>query len=430
MIWHSTKEKIKILSENIITAQSPIRILDSIKHDQRIYEAFKKSGYKEIPQLPHDAYALEKLGWSPQKKIEEFETIRKSIISSLGVNHPLKELFENIAVQYQDVCHLILNSGDRQFYKYSKKLYGSTRDCLLSDSNTIFELGQMLYTILGKIKSTLPVPENEKTISDDASLKILESRFADYFGENIVNVKISDGIVSDAAAGGDNIKLKSGNMYSKRDIDIYEVHEGWVHVGTTLNGRNQHIARWLSVGPPRCTSTQEGLAVLMEIFTFRSSVHRAQRINDRIIAIAKVEEGANLIEIFEYFRIEGYSEEECLHNTMRIFRGSPLSGGAPFTKDISYCRGFVENYNFMRTAIRANKPFLLPYLFAGKLHVEDIPLIYQMSQEGIVDFPKYLPPHFQDINGIAVWMSFSSFFNQVDLQSVQQHYNALFKKYI
>src|SRR5690606_4701429 len=98
---------------------------------------------------------------------------------------------------------------------------------------------------------------------------------------------------------------------------------GWVHAGTTINGRQQPVAKWLSVGPPRCASTQEGLAVLMEIFTFRTSVKRAQRINDRIISIAKVEEGANLIDIFEYFRTEGYEEEECLANSLRLFRGSP-----------------------------------------------------------------------------------------------------------
>jgi hypothetical protein len=55
-------------------------------------------------------------------------------------------------------------------------------------------------------------------------------------------------------------------------VDIYEVHEGWVHVGTTLNGRSQPVCEFLSIGPPRCAATQEGLAVIMEIFTFRSFI--------------------------------------------------------------------------------------------------------------------------------------------------------------
>ena len=107
-----------------------------------------------------------------------------------------------------------------------------------------------------------------------------------------------------------------------------------------------------------------------------------------------------------------------------------MEGGAPFTKDISYCKGFVENYNFLRSAIRVAKPFLIPYLFVGKLHVEDIPLLYAKHQEGLVDAPHYLPPHFRDLNGIAVWMAFSSFFNRVDLQSVQSYYKGIFDKYL
>lgn len=84
----------------------------------------------------------------------------------------------------------------------------------------------------------------------------------------------------------------------------------------------------------------------------------------------------------------------------------------------------------MRTAIRANKPFLIPFLFSGKVHVDDIPLIYRGYKEGLVLPPTYLPKQFADINGIAVWMSFSSFFNKVDLKSVQNHYNKLFALHI
>ena len=136
------------------------------------------------------------------------------------------------------------------------------------------------------------------------------------------------------------------------------------------------------------------------------------------------------MELIEFYRTEGYDEDDCLSNAKRVFRGGVLEGGAPFTKDIGYCRGFVENYNFMRAAIRAGKPYLIPYLFTGKIHVDDIPLLYQKHQEGIIDAPKYLPPQFTDMNGIAVWMSFSSFLNLVDLKKIQEHYNKLFATFL
>jgi hypothetical protein len=113
-----------------------------------------------------------------------------------------------------------------------------------------------------------------------------------------------------------------------------------------------------------------------------------------------------------------------------VFRGGRVEGGAPFTKDISYCRGFIENYNFIRTAIRRGRPEIVPFMFAGKLHVDDIPLLYQKSLEGIVDPPTLLPPQFQDLNGLAVWMTFSNFLNTVDMATVSQYYDALFRKYL
>jgi hypothetical protein len=165
----------------------------------------------------------------------------------------------------------------------------------------------------------------------------------------------------------------------------------------------------------------------MEIFTFRSYPRRAKRINDRIIGIEKAEEGANILELIEFYRTEGYSEDESLANAKRVFRGGVLEGGAPFTKDISYCKGFIENYNFMRAAVRAGHPHLLPFLFVGKIHVDDVPLLYQKFKEGIVDPPRYLPPQFKDVSGLAVWMSFSSFLNQIDLGRIQSHYDKLFQ---
>ena len=258
----------------------------------------------------------------------------------------------------------------------------------------------------------------------------LNERFKHYFTEDQVAAKLSDGIIADAAAGGDTVKIRSESFFSERDVDILEVHEGWVHVGTTRNGSAQHVAKWLAKGPPRVTATQEGLAVIMEIFTFRSYPRRAKQINDRILAIEKVEEGADLIELMEFYRTEGYSEDDCLSNAKRVFRGGPLTGGAPFTKDLCYCRGFIENYNFMRAAVRAGRPELLPFVFVGKAHVDDIPLLYQKYQEGIVDSPRYLPPQFKDLHGLAVWMSFSSFLNMVDLKRIQEHYDKLFRNHL
>ena len=361
----------------------------------------------------------------------EFREISHEIERELGPDDELGRLLNENVEEYLRVVDLLAHRGTREFGEISKQLYGSAKDNFYGDDNTIVELGQLLYGILGRVESSGGFRNSfpEELEAEDV-VKELNSRFADYFEDDYIRAKIADGIVADAAAGSDVVKIKAGCRFSKRDVDILEVHEGWVHIGTTQNGINQHVAKWLAKGPPRCASTQEGLAVIMEIMTFRTYPKRARTINDRILGIDKVEEGANILELIEFYRTEGYSEEDALTNAKRIFRGAPLTGGAAFTKDLSYCRGFIENYNFMRSATRAGHPYLLPFLFVGKINIDDIPLLYQKYKEGIVDFPKYLPALFKDLSGLVVWMSFSSFLNQVNLRIVQDHYEKQFEKYL
>ena len=429
MVWTTYKEKIKRLSQRIVDAQKPIRILDSIQWDAKVDVELKKSRFRKMPKIGPDYYAQRHIGFDPTQKLDELKEIRTDIQTTLGLEDPLTGLLTQITEQYLDVVEMLLARGTPQFHKYSKKLYGSPKDTFFHDKATVCDLGQVLYSILSNIVDQPLGPSYPEVHSAEEVVSVLNTRFRQYFTDDSVEAKLSDGILADASAGGDVVKIKEGVLFSSRDIDILEVHEGWVHVGTTQNGNHQHVAKWLSKGPPRCSATQEGLAVIMEIFTFRSYPKRAKQINDRILGIDKAEDGANLIELIEFYRTEGYSEDESIANARRVFRGGVIEGGAPFTKDISYCRGFIENYNFMRAAIRAGKPHLLPFLFAGKLRVDDVPLIYQKHREGIVDAPRHLPPQFSDLNGVAVWMSFSSFLNIIDLKKIQEHYDKLFKTY-
>lgn len=275
MVWTTYKERIKRLSQRIVDAQRPIRVLDSIKWDSSIEQALRKSRFKEMPVVGPEYYEeLSPLSFDSQKKIEELEDIVTDINNTLGVEDPLAALLVRIAEEYRDVVLMLLARGTPQFWHYSKKLYGSPKDTFYDDKSRILDLGQLMYKILSGIESgeaeKAVTPEFRDELNAEEAVKILNKRFKEYFPDGNVQAKISDGIVADAAAGGDTVKIKAGSLFSIRDIDILEVHEGWVHVGTTQNGNFQHVAKWLSKGPPRCAATQEGLAVIMEIFTFRT----------------------------------------------------------------------------------------------------------------------------------------------------------------
>lgn len=430
MALEAYKDKLKTLSRRLVEAQRPIRILNGIRVSPQWELDLIKSNFRDLPKSPRTHYETVALGFDPQQKTAELKSLQSDIIHSLGVEDELGRHLQTQCDQYLKVVEMLQARGTPGFYRLSRELYGSPKDCFNEDLNTISDMANLLNTILTTVGPSLPSVTPPEDLSATDVVEILNSRFKGYFEDHNVLAKLSDGIVADAAAGGDRIKIRQGAEFSRRDVDIYEVHEGWVHVGTTLNGREQSICEFLSIGPPRCASTQEGLAVIMEIFTFRSFIERAKQINDRILSIEKAEDGANLLDIIEYLRTEGYSERDCLTHAFRVFRGGTLDGGAPFTKDISYCKGFVENYNFLRSCIRVSKAYLIPYLFVGKLYVEDIPLLYAKHLEGLIEPPRFLPSHFRDLNGLAVWMSFSSFLNKVDLQSVQTHYKSLFDKHL
>src|SRR5207248_8503041 len=139
----------------------------------------------------------------------------------------------------------------------------------------------------------------------------LSARLVAYFqGAEAVRVQLSDGIVADAAAGSDYIKIRGDARFTPREVRLLEVHEGWVHLGTTLNGQQQPVCTFLSKGPPSSTMTQQVLAVLTEILAFASHPGRVRRLTNRIEAVALAEAGANFLEVYRYFLEEGYDERE------------------------------------------------------------------------------------------------------------------------
>jgi len=420
-IWTTYKERVAEISDAIVRAQRPIRILDAIKWNEKVVEGLLRSRFREMPKIGPKFYARIPLGFDPEKKLLTFERIKERVRKQIGADDPLGRILIRNADQYQRVVRMLQARGTRAFYEHSRELYGSPKERFIDETMTIRDMGRILYETLEGLEELGHGPEYERTLTAEEVVATLNERFAAYFHDDRVHARLDDGIVSDASAGADYIKIRKGVMFSPRDVEMLEVHEGWAHVGTTLNGKAQHVASWLAKGPPCTTAVQEGLAVFLEIFTFTSQPARAKKLNNRILACDKAEDGANLLDVIEFYRTEGYSELECIGNAQRIFRGGLLKGGAPFTKDISYCKGFVANYNFMRTCIKFGRPHLIPFLFVGKVAHEDVPVLYQKWREGVIDRPKYVPRPFRDLNGIAMWMAYSNFVSRMNLDKIQEN---------
>jgi uncharacterized protein (TIGR02421 family) len=431
--WRSYKEIVAHLAGRLVEGQRPIRVLQALRWDETVEDQFSKTKQRELPRIDAAYYEKVDLGFDPQAKVEEFEQIARDIDRDLGEGDAIGAIMSETALEYRDVVRMLAARGTPAFYAWSRKLYGSPKDKFPDGRSTVRDLGRVLYGILTNVDGwTVPMhamsPTYARTIDATEAARQLGERLGPFFGDAHVRCEADDGILADAAAGSDYVKVRTGARFNARDIDVLEVHEGWVHVGTSLNGQAQPVAKWLAKGPPRTTAVQEGLAALLEMFTFRTYPRRARRLNDRVLAVDKAEDGASFLDVFEWFRTEGYEEDECFHNTRRVFRGGVLEGGAPFTKDACYCKGIVLNYAFIRSAIQHDRVDLVPFLFVGKVAHEDVPVLARHVSDGVVKPPKYLPPMFRDLNGLAIWMAYSTFFSQLGGEAIADHYARLFAR--
>lgn len=423
-------ETIKELSEEFIAIQRPIRILDSIKWDDSIKQEFFKNKCKELPKIQPDYYEQKGISYNIMDKYAEFEDLELKVINKLGKFSSLTQILQRMCREYKLVLSLIRNRGKPDFYKYAKTLYGSAKDVFYANGPSMVNLADILEKTIPALTQQLVAEADSTVFNAEEARQILNNRLVNYFqsGEIVLKdlVSVSDQVVADASAGAEIIKLRSDATFTQRDIDILEVHEGWVHLGTTFNGMCQPVCTFLSKGPPSATTTQEGLAVIMEIFAFKSHPLRLERLANRIIGINMAEDGANFLEVFNYFISRGSNEEESYQLTSRIFRGSLPTLG-PFTKDLAYTRGFVLIYNFIRLAIKHGALADIPLLFLGKTMLEDLPLFKDLLQENIIIPPRFLPPQFKDLAPLSSWMSFSLFMNQIELSKFELNFKAILR---
>jgi uncharacterized protein (TIGR02421 family) len=426
--WRSYKEQVASIAQGIVDAQRPIRVLQALRWEPSVEEAFRRSRYRELPPVGPDEYAKIDLGFEPKAKMEEFEALAEEAENEFGSKDPIGRILSVTAIEYREVARMLGARGTKEFYQCSKKLYGSPKDKFPDGKTSVRDLGLALYETLTAISIGDLGPKQPADIDAETAAEILNQRFASYFHEAGIQVQVDDSMLADAAAGSDYVKIRSGAKFTQRDVDILEVHEGWVHVATSLNGQAQPVAKWLAKGPPRTTAVQEGLAAMLELFTFRSYPKRARKLNDRILAVDKAEDGANFIDVFEWYRTEGYEEDECYANARRVFRGGMTEGDAPFTKDACYCKGIVLNYAFIRAAIQSKRADLVPFLFVGKVSHEDIPVLQSRVSDGVVRPPIHVPPMFRDMNGLAIWTAYSNFFFRMGGSVVDDYYAKLFRR--
>jgi len=62
----------------------------------------------------------------------------------------------------------------------------------------------------------------------------------------------------------------------------------------------------------------------------------------------------------------------------------------------------------------------------GIISSDDFRLITQLHSLGVIESPKFVPPHYKDLRGLATWLSFGRLIGDLSFEQLENDYKPLF----
>ncbi len=406
-------ERIRDLCDLLYQATRPIRILSHISWDNEVRERFLKKRARELPEVEYPPF-------DPSPTLQLVAEARRRFQDSR-----VDDWLRRQAAAIEGSARMLAACNTPEFFKWSAELYGTPLAPLPDHASTSFSLASQFVEISGAVSNMdlgAPAPACHLAAHVAAEMEKASQRM---FGPEAPEVSIVDQLSANALAGPGRIRIRRTACFTDKDVQQLIHHEAFVHVATSLNGLAQPDLKILAAGHPGTTRTQEGLAVFAEFITGSIDLDRMHRLADRVLAIQMAVDGADFLEVFEYFLNRTHSEEQAFENSRRVFRGGVLTGGAPFTKDNVYLDGLLRVHNFLRVLVTTGRADCLRLLFCGKLDIDDIPVLSELMERGLCRPAKYLPPWADDLRFLLCYLTYSSFLNSIDLSRIKSHYESL-----
>lgn len=409
-------ERLKAAAALLFEAEDRLPVLRSLSWDRSVGDRFLKDGGRRLPEPVYP-----KIDPAPSRA-----RVAKARALIDGAT-PVHQWLRRFADVTDETAALLSSIGTREFHAHSTALYGAPSSPIADGKRTALELASRLDTLLADLEGgmTLEPPE---TLSADEIKARLDANLPALFGANAPRVEVTLNVSGKAAAGRDYIKLRKDANFSDLDVTQLLQHEAFVHIATGKNGEAQKNFPILAESYPGNAKTQEGLAVFAEFISGALDPRRFRRLADRVIAIDMAANGADFIEIFNYFRDRGRNDApfEAFESARRVFRGGVLRGGAPFTKDTVYLGGLLEVHNFLRAAVRTGDAEFIRLLFVGKVDLADLGAMKMLRAEGLIEAPHFMPPWARDLRYLLSYLAYSTFLNEISLKDVAARYEPLF----
>src|SRR5262245_6486199 len=404
----SDVDRYRTVAQGLHQVAKPIRVLSALRWPAAVRDEFLAGGGASLPSVEYPPSDGQPSG-------EAIAALRRSIYPGGRVD----DWLESTATAIELTARMLAARGTPAFLDYGRALYSEPHTPLRFDPATPYELAERVREVLAELDQvglSLAVPRDH---SAQEVAEISTAGVTSHFGaEDAPKVEVVDELSANALATATRIKVRSGARFTARDAAQLLNHEAFIHVLTAVNGRRQPDLPILAIGHPGTTRTQEGLAVFAEFVSGTLELDRFRRLADRVLGVQMVIDGADFIELFRWFSDRSPDPEQAFESTRRIFRGGPVTGGAPFTKDCVYLSGFLAVSTFIRAAFVDERLDCVGALFAGKLDLFDIPALVELRRMGLCRSPVHRPPWVLDPGWALTWLTYSTFVAAIDLAAV------------
>jgi len=194
-----------------------------------------------------------------------------------------------------------------------------------------------------------------------------------------VSAEIHDDVIG-VMVSGPRLLISADLMVTPLRAEALLQHEVGTHLVTQINGSAQPITS-LGSGLAGYDETQEGLAVLAEVACGGLTTGRLRQLAARVVTAHRRVAGASFVDAYRGLVDTGFSRRLSFTTTMRVYR----SGG--LIKDAIYLRGLIDVLAHLADG------GLLDLLLRGKFALEDLPLVMDLEERGILR-PALVTPRF------------------------------------
>jgi len=415
VISNKDKKRLSKLSHLIYKASKKVKVLRHLAWPMEVKNKFFKENCQKLPIYNYPAYDDSEL----HLILDETNKYFGDTSYDLWLKTKTEEIKKSS--QLINVC------GTKEFFNISSNIYGTPTTPIHDNVTKPITLSNQFEKIIDAIENSSIRLKASPSLSSSEVAKKIDDKVKLYFNEYAPQIQLVKNLSAKATATSKYIRIREGSEFDQADINQLLNHEAYIHVATTINGRKQYNMKILGANYGSVTKTQEGLAVFSEFISGSIDVDRLKRISDRTLAIQMAIDGADFIDVYNYFIKEGISKHQAFENSRRVFRGGVLTGGAPFTKDLVYLDGFIRVFNFLRSAISLGKIECIELLFSGKIDLDDMPVIYSLYKEGLISKPDFIPPWANNLNYLICFFSVSMLLEDVNYKNVSKHYDLLLK---